>query len=98
MKLHERTHTKGKPYPCNEYDTTFNNNGDLEKHAIVHTGEKPFTYQHHHAPRAAMCAPCQQEDGAIKDERAECLKTRNISAQKDAEDPEKSQECTRERY
>ena len=67
----------------------------MEKHTIIHTGEKPFTYQHHHAQRAALCAPCQQEDRAIKNERAEFLRIRNISAQKDAEGPEKSQGCTR---
>ena len=88
MTLHERTHTGVKPYPCKECDTTLNNSGNLEKHAITHTGEKPSTSQPHRVIFTSIDLTPSSDHG-----EKEIEKTKNTSAQRDVEDLEKSQEC-----
>ncbi|KAK5637826.1 hypothetical protein RI129_000188 [Pyrocoelia pectoralis] len=42
LRLHMRSHTNEKPYPCEQCPARFTTGTSLKRHRLSHTGEKPF--------------------------------------------------------
>jgi uncharacterized Zn-finger protein len=42
LNIHERIHSKEKPFACDQCQMNFSNKSNFSRHKRVHTGEKPF--------------------------------------------------------
>jgi len=42
LKIHNRTHSRARPYPCKHCSKKFKNAGALTAHVRTHTGEQPY--------------------------------------------------------